>query len=275
MPQMVPELTIQMWTALSILRELSPLSTVFTKTHESSLPVWSPAIRQWFVVASVVPESAPPTRSVLDPSAPCYSINRRQLTYLADAYAERQQPDVIYLLPDPRDRPRLQGRDAYVPLWHPKAWRTFSEWTYAIRARALRDLVDTADQAELARVRWDSDFGSRNLNGDEPQGTRTLSYQSHPTKKRRFARAMKLQALLKEMRRGEEPPGMTMRSPQLTPANHLYRRDRDEEHDDLPYAKETVREARRVLNQRQAGNLLHFGILWEQDDPLRQREDSS
>ena len=80
MPQIVPEPTVQMWAALSIVRAFGgragggPVGTaaVFTRAHRRRLPVWSDALRQWFVVVAVAPETAAATKSVADPDAPCY-----------------------------------------------------------------------------------------------------------------------------------------------------------------------------------------------------------
>ena len=279
MPQIVPEPTVQMWAALSIVRAFGgragggPVGTaaVFTRAHRRRLPVWSDALRQWFVVVAVAPETAAATKSVADPDAPCYRIDRRQLEYLAGAYDDRRHPDVVYVLPDPRERPAVRD-GAQLPWWHPSVGARFGEWAYAIRGTDLRALVGTSQTSASARLRWAKDLDPRPLRDDKSQEQGDVSYLPHPTVSPETEGSQLWSDLLDEMRRGEEPMGLALRSSRLPRERRPFGDNRDRGHDDLRYTHDAVVAAREVLDDKRARSPLHAGIIWGPNDPLRRSE---
>ncbi|MCY3587033.1 MAG: hypothetical protein OXG57_07890 [Acidimicrobiaceae bacterium] len=276
MPKIVPEPTVQTWTALSIVRAFggndsggaTGTAAVFTRAHRRPLPVWSEAIRQWFAVVAVAPETAAATKSVPDPAAPCYTINRRQLEYLTAAYDEHRLVDIIYVLPDPRSRPTASD-GGQLPWWHPAVGARFSEWAYAIRATDLRELIGTNLESASARLRWADDLRPRASSGDTPGGWRDVSYLAHASETPRTEPIQQWSELLDELHRTDEPKGLALRSSQLHRPRRPFGYDRDRGHEDLGYTFGTVMAAREALDDQRARSLLHAGIIWGPGDTQR------
>ena len=285
MPQIVPEKTVELWTAHATLSVLAGQASVCSPINDTHQNVWPDDLRQWFILAPTAPEPSPPpskqdtghserSETTPDAMAPCYRINRRQLATLVKRHNAKLIPEVLYILPDPRKRPCNDTDGALLPLAHHGVCTSFATWSFAIRATNLHTLIRNRKARNWARVRWAEDVpdvtqrkGRHKRLGSLPG---SLSYLSQPLKKARTVGTRPLEDLLNEIKRAEEPHGITLRAPDLRPQGVINRQPPEDGHVDLALTPDSVSKALHALDDLGARRLLLVALSWEVDDTGQQ-----
>lgn len=256
LPHVLPEKTIELWTALAVQTELDNWATVCSRPSDPAQLEWPPGLRQWFLLEPRAPQLVSTDEGEQGPSEVSFRIDRRQLDSYVEGYQKRRHPDVIYVLPDPRLRPRSERHKDGLPIAQREVWQDFSAWSYAVRATALQGLIQTGTGLGWATV---------HAHGDHDTGT--ILHRPHPTRPTKEMKAPSLGEFLGQILRGREPRGVTLRSGEL-PALGMSRSGQDE-HKDLTLSPEAIREAQHALSRKHAGHLLIVGLPWYRADPLR------
>ena len=274
MAQLVPEKTVEVWTALAVVNSFDRRASVYTRGGDIRQAAWPDDLRQLFVLEPRVPELAPPSGRTdaehaaadadPDSSVPCYRINRRQLDKFTWWYSKKWIPEVLYVLPDPRERPRSPDKGPLLPLAHHEVADRFPRWTRAIRASSLDKLIENRKAGQWARVHWAEDVA-----GVEDPIPGALCYRPHRGAGPRTVVTRPLGDLFEEIARAEEPPGVTMRAASLRPEYKLRRQQSEPGHTDIEITPEALSTVQRLINEQRTGYPLLVGIPWRTDDPLR------
>ena len=203
MVRLIPEKTVELWTAFALLDYLGQGTWVWSPTSYEDQDVWTEDLKKFFMLELKAPEGAR-NRPI--------TINRIQLDRYVDAYRDGQHPDVIYVLPDPvwMDPPRRRHpfRFGRWPPWsaRPSIRHSFASWSYVIRATALQELVGgalTSGMASKCTVRCSAERPPRRAR------VTWLSGDGHPQPTWKYA--VPLSKFLLEMRLCTEPVGTAMR----------------------------------------------------------------
>lgn len=257
MPHAIPEKTAELWTALAVQAKCDNWATVCSRPSDPTQFEWPPGLRQWLLLEPKAPQLVP-TDDEEGPGEVSFRIDRRQLDSYVDGYLERQHPDVLYVLPDPRLRPSSGRHRHGLPIAQRDVWQAFPEWSVAVRSTDLQRLTRTGTGQNWATV---------HLGGDREN--RTVQYRPHPTQPTRERGAHSLNDVLDLVVQGREPPGISLRSDEL-PALPMSRGSQVE-HRDLALSPEAIRAAQQALSRKHAGHLLIVGLPWYRADPLRIR----
>lgn len=275
MAQLVPEKTVEMWTALAAVNGFGNRASVYTRGGDAEHAVWPQDLRQLFVLEPRAPEVAPSSDKTgaehgasggIDPDmcVPCYRINRRQLLRFMWWYANEQVPEIFYVFPDPRKRPRSPTDGSLLPLGHPEVIEAFPQWARAIRAGSLEKLIKIRKVGQWARVYWaeDVDYFENPIPG-------SLCYRPRQGVRPRIVGTRPLDGLLEEIAKAEEPPGVTMRASTLYSETPTARQPPEFGHADIAITPEALLTVQRLINDPHAGFPLLVGVHWKADDPLR------
>ena len=275
MAQLVPEKTVEMWTAVAAVNAFDGQASVYTRGGDTEHAVWPQDLRQLLMLEPRAPELAPPSSGAdteqrqtgdSDPglSAPCYRINRRQLDKFMGWYYSGRAPEIFYVFPDPRQRPRSLDDGRPLPLAHHEVTEQFPQWARALRASSLYELIQNRSAGKWARVYWSEELDK---SGNPIRGS--LSYRPHQGVRPRIVGTRPLDGLFEEIAKAEEPPGVTMRAAELHPETATCRQPPEPGRRDIPITPEALATVQQLINDPQAGYPLLIGIHWRTDDPLR------
>ena len=257
-PHVLPEKTVELWTALAVQTKLHSWATVCSRPTDPDQFKWPPGLRQWFLLEPRAPQLVSTGEGDKPRSEVRFRIDRRQLDNYVEGYRKRKHPDVIYVLPDPRQRPLSERHRDGLPIVQREVWEDFSKWSFVVRSTVLQDLIQSGRGKGWAIV---------HVQGGQETGT--ILHRPHPTRPTKETKAPSLGEFLAQVLNGLEPPGVTLRSGEL-PALSMSRGSQDE-HKDLTLSPEAIREAQHALSREHAGHLLIVGLPWYRADPLRRR----
>lgn len=195
MARLIPEKTVELWTAFALLDYLGQDTWIWARTSHADQDVWTPDLQKFFMLELKAPEAS---------SDPYFTIDRIQLDRYVSGYANAVHPDVIYVLPVPwwSKAPRLNPIPPVSA--DPRIRRCFADWSYVIRATDLQQLVgphSTTGKASC-RVRCSGHSRHSGVNvyyHDDKLGRKTRKY------------AAPLSRFLLQMRLCTEPVGTAMR----------------------------------------------------------------
>ena len=197
MARLIPEKTVELWTAFALLDYLGQDTWVWSPTHYEDQDVWTGDLKKFFMLELKVPEDC--RRRII-------SIDRVQLDRYVDAYRRREHPDVIYVLPDPPWCSAPSAGVGVIKVADPVIRRSFADWSFVIRATALQDLIGgqwTTGSSPTGRV---SCSAERKLSRARVTGH---SANAHPPAASTFA--VSLSKFLLKLRLCTEPVGTAMR----------------------------------------------------------------
>lgn len=146
---MFPEKTMELWTADALVSILGQNTWIWSPVDGADQLAWDPSLRKLFVLELKAPDVAP-GRSAGSPWSPFtyFRIDLKQLDRYATRYESGAIPDVVYVLPSPRQWNIPSGATDQ-PLWaHPNNRRSFPTWTYAVRASELHEALGRQDTGE-------------------------------------------------------------------------------------------------------------------------------
>ena len=93
MTRLIPEKTVELWTALALEYYLGPNTWIWSWSSGADQDVWAPAdLRKWFMLELKAPEEA---------NRPHISINLEQLKRYVKDHGRGLHPDVLYVMPSP------------------------------------------------------------------------------------------------------------------------------------------------------------------------------
>ena len=267
-PQIIPQKAIEMWTALAVLKVFGGRATVYPHGSQPDPLAWPDNLGLWFIVEPRSPETFPlpnrdrnprsSRRENPTPDIPCYRINRRHLKKFVQWNQQGLIPEVIYVLADPRKRPRSPKSGELLPLTHRHVWANFGTWTRAINARSLNNLIKIRKHTASTRVRWTEDLPLPF--GEEPPLPGSLSHQRHPIDDPVSALTSEFETLLNSIKQLGEVPGHTLRAPELQPLAWGNRLKREHQHPGLTLTSDSLREAQRTLNELPDASPLLVGV---------------
>lgn len=191
MTKLIPEKTVEIWTAFALVDHLGPDTWIWSRTSYVDQDVWTPDLRKWFMLELKAPE---------DDANPFISIDLAQLNSYVDGYRRRRHPDVLYVLPDPPWRRPPLARATPPLAADPHVRRSFSAWSYVIPASHLQALLSHGPAKTSARIRCSANTVEYRSKGP---GSRLLASATVPT----------LHSVLAQVRLCIEPAGFALRSP--------------------------------------------------------------
>lgn len=277
-PQIIPQKTIELWTALAVLKVFQGKATVYPHGNQPDLLAWPDNLGLWFIVEPKSPETFPIPESghgprsnrpqAPRPDIPCYRINRRHLKKFVQWNHQGLIPEVIYVLADPRKRPRSPSSGELLPLTHRQVWANFGTWARAINARSLNNLIKIRKHTTSTRVRWAEDLPLPH--GEQPPLPGSLSHQRHPINDPVSVLTSEFEPLLNSIKHLDEVPGHALRAPALQPHGWEYMLNREHQHPGLTLTPDSLREAQRTLNEAPDASPLLVGVPME-TSPTKRR----
>lgn len=182
MVKVIPEKTVELWTAFALVDQLGPDTWIWSRTKYVDQDAWTPDLRKWFVLELKAPEG--------DPS-PYFKIDIEQLRNYELGFSQGDHPDVLYVLPDYPWRSVPTAATRPPSLAAPSVRRSFAGWAYVIRASALLGFINPKDGAKSAKVVCGANVLTR--------GRRSIVMPS-------------LHSVLAQISHCTEAPGMALRS---------------------------------------------------------------
>ena len=145
MTRIIPEKTMELWTACSLVDILTPRVWIWSRTDGVDQDVWTPDLRKWLVLELKAP--SPPQkdcwRGWMD-----FQIDLKQLRRYLDDFGQGRHPDVVYVFSDPSSAPMpwnssppTPKHGQHVHVAHPYNRWTFPRWSYVISATGLAWLL--------------------------------------------------------------------------------------------------------------------------------------
>lgn len=188
--KIVPEKTIEIWTAFSLVGHLGLGTDIRSWPRGVDQTVVPENLRKWFMLELKAP---------MADRAPYFDIDLAQLNKYLDGYRWAIHPDVLYVLPG--DLYKLPILRRLGPPADPNFQRCFCRNSYVIRATELAKLLNgpmTYTSAQSARI--------RSMPG-------SVKYRSPSNIRSSTTNVATLHDTLRSIGDCNEPPGMSFRSP--------------------------------------------------------------
>ena len=145
MTRIIPEKTMELWTACSLVDILTPRVWMWSRTAGVDQDVWTPDLRKWLVLELKAPSP---------PQANCWTgwmdfeIDPEQLRRYLNDFGQGRHPDVVYVFSDPASAPMPWSGSSPTPshgqpvrVAHPYNRWTFPRWSYVVPATGLAWLL--------------------------------------------------------------------------------------------------------------------------------------
>ena len=264
MVRLIPEKTVELWTACSLVDVLGPDTWIWSPARYVDQEVWDGKFRKAFVLELKTPEYAP---------TPYITIDRKQLRRYVAGFGSSLHPDVIYVLPDalwfsaPKSK-RVSSKNT-----HPKYRRGFAAWSHTICATDLLSLVGHSPTVGTASVRCNSGL-IQYRNRSYPDSTHNAS-TLQPARRSRVARSsgqvisrLRADTLLDFLMRVlvcDEPVGTALRGEGLDlrtedSAAPVQEFEGVYERQDLRLSEESLRRAVAIIGEGRRSRLLFVGV---------------
>lgn len=147
--KIIPEKTVELWTACSLVDILSPDVWIWSRPDGVDQDIWAPNLRKWFVLELKAPiELGGPSTKWQGWMK--FIIDLEQLRNYLSMFgsAPGQLPDIVYVISDPslaaypwNIPPGTPNRNQTFMPAHPDNRSTFPSWSHAIQATSLAWLV--------------------------------------------------------------------------------------------------------------------------------------
>ena len=256
---LIPEKTVEVWTACSLLAILGQRTRIWSPAASYDqgvwLDEWADVLVKWFVLELKAPKCGhgPIGQNTLhDCRDPHINIDLPQLAAYVAGIRRRPpaHPEVLYVLPDTPWR-KITGDGAVLPdAAHPDNRQTFPEWSFVIPATRLDALLSSTRAKKTATVRC------RRINSHLGK----VEY----TGRRRYTTSRfvgSLQDFLLGVRGCDEPTGRALRSRRLPARAPRYEPEDDREliPEDLVLTGDSLRQAMAALGESRSRHILYVG----------------
>lgn len=243
--KVIPEKTIELWTAFSLLDRLGQDTWIWSRTSYVDQDVWDGDIKKWFVLELKAPEINVFNYNL----SPWINISMPQLDHYVTGFLRNRHPDVLYVLPDPpwTDPPYVPSSVRYpVPpdAAHPHNRRSFDKWSYVIRATTLKRLLGPNPPKRVARVRCHA--GEVQYTGLRDQ-TNAQAVES-------------LRRFLVRVLLCDEPMGTNLRAKEIVRTPRPDQESQEEFGEDLLLTNDAIRGAIEWLESGESGHLMYVGL---------------
>ena len=206
MRTLIPEKTIEIFAACSVLDVLGPATWIWSPAKHEDQVIWDPSLRKWLMLELKAP-LIPSSLSVGDRlPQPRYEIRLKQLDKYVQGYWGREHPDVLYVLPHPWSAGYRGNYTADATYAHPVLRRSFAAWSYVIRASRLQQALS-----------YRGTSGSVHLQCHSLGTTARFFDPQFAAGRNRSSRAVRFLELLLQIDYCNEPHGVALRSASLPP----------------------------------------------------------
>lgn len=260
---LIPEKTVEIWTACSLLEILGQRTWIWSPAtgydQDVRLDEWADVLLKWFVLELKAPKCG---HGPFGPNTPhdCWdphiNIDIPQLDAYVAGVSRRPpaHPDVLYVLPDTPWREITDDGAVLPDAADPDNRQTFPEWSFVIPATQLRTLLRSTSAKKKATVRCrrvNSHLGEVSYTGRGPDTTHQL--------------VRSLRDFLLGVRGCDEATGRALRSRRLPARAPQYERQNDQElvqeliQEDLALTGDSLRDAMAALGQTRSRHTLYIG----------------
>lgn len=285
--RLIPEKTVEIWTACSILDLLGQGTWIWSPARGEDQDVWHGSLSKFFVLELKAPDHGMHRR---------ITINLRQLRKYVSGFKAKAHPNVMYVLPDPPWNSVPAVGTSPPRAAHPMHRRGFPGWSYVISATGLLTLIGPHPRAKTARIRCEYGHihpasrpvpiwpftremilavsrAHRALRAGQQLPSADLEHLRNMVRVYRSfappphvlgARSSTLLEFLMQVMACDEPMGTALRTESIGirtgPIDPDSEPDREQELEDMRLTDDSIKSAIQALNETQPSRRLYIGL---------------